>query len=85
MCSLQWGRNIREHLGHLDKDKSKESDRMHVRVRKDMAKVTVRLFGIFERSWQSVTDDWKKANIMPIFKEGEKEGLEMYRTVQLLA
>lgn len=56
-----------------------------MRVRKDMAEVTVRLFGIFERSWQSVTDDWKKAKIMPIFKKGKKEGLEMYRTVQLLA
>lgn len=30
---------------------------------------------IFERSWQSseVTEEWKKANVTPVFRKGKKE------------
>ena len=40
---------------------------------------------IFEKSWLSgeVTGDWKKGNIIPIFKKGRKEYSGNYRPVSL--
>ena len=40
---------------------------------------------IFEKSWLSgeVPGDWKKGNIIPIFKKGRKEGSGNYRLVSL--
>ena len=32
----------------------------------------------------SYSFDWKKANIVPIYKKGEKQTLETYRPVSLL-
>ena len=30
-------------------------------------------------------DDWKKANIVPVFKSGEKDHVENYRPISLLS
>ena len=40
---------------------------------------------IFEKTWQSgeVPGDWKKGNILPIFKKGRKEDPGNYRPVSL--
>ncbi|CAM4563207.1 unnamed protein product, partial [Lepidochelys kempii] len=40
---------------------------------------------IFENSWRTgeVPDDWKKANVVPIFKRGKKEDPGNYRPVSL--
>jgi len=40
---------------------------------------------IFERSWRTgeVPEDWRKANVIPIFKKGKKEDPGKYRPVSL--
>ncbi|PKU30408.1 rna-directed dna polymerase from mobile element jockey- hypothetical protein [Limosa lapponica baueri] len=40
---------------------------------------------IFERSWRTgeVPEDWRKANVIPVFKKGKKEGPGNYRPVSL--
>jgi len=61
-------------------------DGMHPRVLRELADVIAEpLSIIFERSWRTeqMPEDWRKANVTPVFKKGKKEDPGNYRPVSL--
>jgi len=67
---------VRDHLSSLDTHKSMGLDGMHPRVPKELADAIAEpLSIIFERSWRTgeVHEDWRKANVTPVFRKGKKE------------
>ncbi|XP_064901569.1 membrane protein FAM174A isoform X1 [Columba livia] len=77
---------VKEQLNSLDIHKSMGPDEMHPRVLRELAEVIAGpLSIIFAKSWEmgEVPEDWRKANVIPVFKKGKKEDLGHYRLVSL--
>ncbi|GAB0206301.1 mitochondrial enolase superfamily member 1 [Grus japonensis] len=77
---------VNDLLCHLDTHKSMGPDGIHLRVPRELAEELAKpLSIIYQQSWLTgeVPDDWRLANVMPIYKKGQKEDPGNYRPVSL--
>ncbi|KAK4818517.1 hypothetical protein QYF61_014330 [Mycteria americana] len=73
-------------LQHLDTHKSMGPDGIHPRVLRELVEVLTQPLSIlYQQSWLTgeVPVDWRLANVMPIYKKGQKEDLGNNRPVSL--
>ncbi|KAK4821235.1 hypothetical protein QYF61_016534 [Mycteria americana] len=80
------GEMVSDLLHHLDTHKSMEADGIHPRVLRELAEVLTKALSIlYQQSWLTgeVPVDWRLANVMPIYKKGQKEDPGNYRPVSL--
>ncbi|KFQ14116.1 RNA-directed DNA polymerase from mobile element jockey, partial [Leptosomus discolor] len=78
--------SVKDLLCHLDIHKPMGLDGIHPRVLRELAEALAKpLSIIYQKSWsiREVPDDWRLANVMPIYKKGWKEDLGNYRPVSL--
>uniref|UniRef100_A0A7M4ES60 Reverse transcriptase domain-containing protein n=1 Tax=Crocodylus porosus TaxID=8502 RepID=A0A7M4ES60_CROPO len=77
---------VNDYLEGLDVSRSAGPDDLHLWVLRELAGIIAEpLARLFEDSWYSgqVPEDWKRANVVPIFKKGRKEEPGNYRPVSL--
>ncbi|KAK4832481.1 LOW QUALITY PROTEIN: hypothetical protein QYF61_023528 [Mycteria americana] len=77
---------VNDLLCHLDTHKSMGPDGIHPRVLRELAEVLAKLLSIiYLQSWLTgeVPDDWRLANVMPIYMKDQKEDPGNYRPVSL--
>ncbi|KFU92086.1 hypothetical protein M959_00552, partial [Chaetura pelagica] len=77
---------VRDQLSNLDIHKSMGPDGIHPWVLRELVGVIARpLSIIFGKSWATaeVPEDWRKANVTPVYKKGKKEDPGNYRLVSL--
>ncbi|KFP25232.1 hypothetical protein N325_10916, partial [Colius striatus] len=77
---------VRDLLTKLKTHKSMGPDGTHPRVLRELADVVAKpLSIIFEQSWRTgeVSEDWRKANVTPVFKKGRKDNSGNYRLVSI--
>ena len=75
-----------EELILLYTHKSMGPDRIHSRVSREITDIVAGALSIIlEKSRRSgdISDDWKRANVIPIYKKGPKEGPANYRPISL--
>ena len=73
-------------LHHLDTHKSMGPDGIHPRVLRELVEVLTKpLSIIYQQSWltKEVPVDWRLANVILIYKKGQKEDPGNYRPVSL--
>ena len=73
-------------INELKANKSQGPDDFHPKLIKETVnKIKEPLCKIFDKSLQEgvLPDDWKKANVTPIFKSGDKKRAENYRPISL--
>ncbi|KFP76574.1 hypothetical protein N311_12620, partial [Apaloderma vittatum] len=79
---------VRDHLKNLKVYKFMGPHEIHLQVLRELADEVARpLSTIFEKSWQfgEVSTNWKRGNIIPVFKKGKKEDPGNYRPVSLIS
>ncbi|KFW64420.1 hypothetical protein AS28_10093, partial [Pygoscelis adeliae] len=77
---------VNDLLRHLDTHKSMGPDGIHPRVLRELAEELAKWLSIiYQQSWLTgeVPDDWRLANVTPIYKKGRKEDPGNYRPVSL--
>ncbi|XP_073535227.1 DNA repair protein XRCC4 isoform X2 [Phyllobates terribilis] len=77
---------VREYLANINEFKSPGPDELHPRVLKEIVEEILEpLSIIFENSWRTgeVPEDWRRANVVPIFKKGKKVDPGNYRPFKL--
>eukprot|EP00061_Rhincodon_typus_P009870 g33691.t1 len=77
---------VLEKLNGLKVDKSPGPDGLHCRFLKEIAEEIVEaLVAIFQESLESgrIPEDWKIADVTPLFKKGVRQKMENYRPISL--
>ena len=79
-------RMIKGLIGELDTTKASGPDNIHSRILKEgVESISIALDKLYTRSLEygEIPDDWKRANVVPIFKKGSKEDPNNFRPVSL--
>ena len=77
---------VSDQLHHLDTHNSMGLDGIHLWVLRELLEVLTKpLSIIYQQSWLTgeVPVDWRLANVMPIYKKGQKEAPGNYKPVSL--